>query len=138
MSDTTQETIKECKEPFPNGTAALQYWLQAYRDQKADHHLYGAYPSFKKGVEPKQWLKFMSCTTKEPCISSFTNIRGCVDYIFYDDGENKALGTPKLFELVRTLDVPSYGKFLKGNIQSLPHAVMPSDHLSMLAEFIIL
>lgn len=58
----------------------------------------------------------MSCTTKEPCISSFTNIRGCVDYIFYDDGENKALGTPKLFELVRTLDVPSYGKFLKGNI----------------------
>jgi len=86
-------------------------------------------------VDPKAWLKFISCTTKEPCISSFTNIRGCVDYIFYDDGETEGRG--KMFEVVRTLNVPSYGKYLKGNIQSLPHAVMPSDHISMLAEFIV-
>ena len=121
------------------GQAALNYWLQSYQDPKlADHHYYGAYPSFNKTANPKQWLKFMSCMTKEPCISSFTNIRGCVDYIFYDEGEDTVRGTPKLIELVRTLNVPSYGKYLKGNIQSLPHAVMPSDHLSMLAEFIIL
>ncbi len=41
----------------------------------------------RKGMDPKEWLKFIACTTKEPCISSYTNVRGCVDYIFYDDGE---------------------------------------------------
>ena len=80
----------------------------------------------------------MSTTTKEPTISSYTNIRGCVDYIFYDEGEDLGKGKSKMIELVRTLNMPSYGNFLKGNIQSLPHAVMPSDHLSLLAEFIIL
>jgi mRNA deadenylase 3'-5' endonuclease subunit Ccr4 len=83
----------------------------------------------------------MSCLTKEPAYSSYTNIRACVDYIFYDDGERGEQGReaqPKLIDLVRVLDMPSYSMFLKGNVQSLPHALMPSDHLSMLAEFVIL
>ena len=52
-----------------------------------DSWIYGAYTALKKGVSVKEWLKFMSCMTKEPTYSSYTNIRACVDYIFYDDGE---------------------------------------------------
>jgi hypothetical protein len=43
-----------------------------------------------------------------------------------------------MIEIVRTLDMPSYSLFFKDNIESLPHAVMPSDHLSILAEFLVL
>jgi hypothetical protein len=57
----------------------------------------------------------MACTTKEPCISSYTNIRGTVDYIFYDEGYIKDK-SPKIFELVRTLNMPSYNTYLKGNL----------------------
>lgn len=83
----------------------------------------------------------MSCMTKEPAYSSYTNIRACVDFIFYDDGERGEQGIAtesKLVDLVRVLDVPSYSMFMKGNIQALPHPLMPSDHLCMLAEFVIL
>lgn len=106
-----------------------------------DSWIYGAYSALKKGVNAKEWLKFMSCLTKEPAYSSYTNIRACVDYIFYDDGERgdqERVTQPKLIDLVRVLDMPSYSMFMKGNVQALPHPLMPSDHLSMLAEFIIL
>jgi hypothetical protein len=52
-----------------------------------DTWVYGAYSALRKGLSAKEWLKFMSCSTKEPAYTSYTNIRGCVDYIFFDDGE---------------------------------------------------
>ena len=111
-------------------------------DYGNNKQIYGAYSALMRGESAKEWLKFLSCTTKEPSYSSFTNIRACVDYIFYDDGEQGSprdgVTQPKLLDLVRVLDVPSYSTFMKGNIQSLPHSLMPSDHLSMLAEFIVL
>ena len=91
---------------------------------------YGAYPNYDSTVDTKEWLKFLSCLTKEPSYTSYTNFKGCVDYIFYE--------AEGLFDLVRVLDMPSYSRYLKSNISSLPHTVMPSDHLSCLAEFLVL
>jgi mRNA deadenylase 3'-5' endonuclease subunit Ccr4 len=71
----------------------------------------------------------VSCLTKEPSFTSFTNIKATVDYIFYDGAG--------IFEVVRTLDTPSYTRFLKGNLNCIPHPLMPSDHLSLLAEFML-
>ena len=77
-------------------------------DDGDDPQIYGAYHAYKPDLNARDWLKLMSCTTKEPSFTSFTNIRGCVDYIFYEsDG---------IFEVVRTLDIPSYSRYLKGNI----------------------
>ena len=73
-----------------------------------------------KGDSAQEWLKFISCMTKEPSYSSYTNIRACVDYIFYDDGERgnvrDGVTQPKMIDLIRVLDQPSYSTFMKGNI----------------------
>ncbi len=112
------------------------------KDYGQNKQIYGAYNALIRGDSAREWLKFISCTTKEPSYSSYTNIRACVDYIFYDDGERgnarEGITQPKMIDLVRVLDIPSYSTFMKGNIQSMPHSLMPSDHLLMLAEFIIL
>ena len=70
----------------------------------------------------------MSCTTKEPSYTGFTNIKVAVDYIFYQ-GEG--------LNVTRVLDLPSYNKILKGKVTTLPHKLMPSDHFSILADFLV-
>lgn len=70
----------------------------------------------------------MSIFTKEPCYTSYTNIKLPVDYIFYQ-GED--------MEVARVLDLPSFNKYLKDNIECLPHPLMPSDHFSIVADFLI-
>lgn len=73
-----------------------------------EDEIYGAYHAYKADVNARDWLKLISCSTKEPSYTSFTNIRGCVDYIFYEAND--------IFEVVRTLDIPSYSRYIKGNI----------------------
>ncbi len=70
----------------------------------------------------------MATLTKEPVYTSFTNIKLTVDYIFYQgEGVN----------VVRVLDLPSYNKYMRDNINCLPHPLMPSDHFSVVADFLI-
>ena len=70
----------------------------------------------------------MAILTKEPGYTSYTNIKLCVDYIFYQSEH---------MNVVRVLDLPSYSKYLKDNIDCLPHPLMPSDHFSIVADFLI-
>lgn len=51
-----------------------------------------------------------------------------MDFIFYQ-GDN--------INVARVLDIPSYHKVMKGHIQTLPHPLMPSDHISIVADFLI-
>lgn len=95
-----------------------------------DKDIYGAIRAYDNSKDITDWLKDISCLTKEPSYTSYTNIKADVDFIFYESGG--------MFEVVRTLDIPSYNKYLKGNICTLPHLLMPSDHLSLVAEFVVL
>ena len=114
---------------FLEASSDKRYQQELVECENGDNY-YGALKKFSGHVNILEWLKMQACQTKEPSYTSYTNIKGTVDYIFYEsDG---------LFEVVRTLDVPSYSKYLKNNISCLPHALMPSDHLSILAEFILL
>jgi len=70
----------------------------------------------------------MATLVKEPAYTSFTNIKLAVDYIFYQ-GEGVSV--------VRVLDLPQYSRYLKGNINSIPHQLIPSDHFSLVADFLI-
>jgi len=87
-------------------------------------------PLFSHNTSIRDWLKVQATQTKEPCYTSFTDVKATVDFIFYQSGG--------LFEVVRTLDLPSYSKYLKDNVGCLPHPLMPSDHMSLLAEFLLL
>ena len=90
--------------------------------------MYGAYKWMRDHTNPKDWLKSMSCYTKEPSYTAFTNIKAGVDYIFYQ-GEG--------LEVARVLDLPSYNKYLYDNVSSLPSLpLIPSDHFSIVADFI--
>eukprot|EP00347_Sterkiella_histriomuscorum_P024238 403331830 len=90
--------------------------------------VYGCYKWLKPNLDLREWLKRMSIMTKEPCFTSYTNIKLPVDYIFYQ-GEG--------MEVVRVLDLPQFSKYLKDNISCLPHPLMPSDHFSLVADFLI-
>lgn len=106
------------------------YMKAVHKDQTSENQFYGANEAYSKSTNARDWLKFQSCLTKEPSYTSYVGIRGCVDYIFYE-GEG-------IMEVVRTLDLPSYSRFLKNNVQAIPHELMPSDHFSIMAEFLLL
>ena len=101
--------------------------LTFYNSESSE--VYGAYRWIKPEINPKDWLKYMSCYTKEPSYTSFTNIKAGVDYIFYQgDG----------LEVARVLDLPSYNKYLYDNVNCLPFLpLIPSDHFSLVTDFII-
>ena len=91
--------------------------------------MYGTYRWFKSGMtSPNEWLKKISCLSKEPMYTSFTNEKMCVDYIFYQ-GEG--------INVVRVLDLPSYTNNIRDNLTMLPHPLMPSDHISIVADFLL-
>ncbi len=79
------------KESMADFEISSNPYIQTLGTYGEDSWIYGAYSALTKGLSVKEWLKFMSCTTKEPNYSSYTNIRACVDYIFYDDGEKGEL-----------------------------------------------
>ena len=110
----------------------LDSFYQDDESEQADSghskEVYGAYKWLKKNTKIREWLKFMACQTKEPSFTQFTSFKGCCDYIFYQ-GEG--------INVARVLDIPAYNRFLKDNIHSLPHSLMPSDHLSVVADFYI-
>ena len=90
--------------------------------------VYGGYKWVKNNTYVKEWLKKMAIMTKEPVYTSYTNIKLPVDYIFYQ-GEGMTVA--------RVLDIPSFSKYMKDNIDCLPHPLMPSDHFSIVADLII-
>lgn len=90
--------------------------------------VYGGYKWHKDNTHTREWLKKLSCMTKEPVFTSYTNKKLCVDYIFYQ-GEG--------INVIRVLDLPSYSRYMKDNINCLPHPMMPSDHFCIVADFII-
>lgn len=79
-------------------------------------------------TDSREWLKKMATLIKEPTFTSYTNIKLCVDYIFYQ-GEG--------LNVARVLDLPNYSKYLKDNIMCTPHPLIPSDHFSLVADFYI-
>lgn len=100
--------------------------LQFYRPEVKE--IYGGLKWYSGDLDLREWLKRMSIFTKEPCFTSYTNIKLPVDYIFYQ-GED--------MEVARVLDLPSFNRYLKDNIECLPHPLMPSDHFSIVADFLI-
>ena len=49
----------------------------------ADNELYGVYKWWKPAYITLEWLKSVSCMTKEPSYTSYSNYKLAVDYIFY-------------------------------------------------------
>ena len=72
------------------------------------------------------FLEYWENLSKEQSFSYFTEMHGMLDYIWYE-GNN--------LEAVRTLNVPNFYKDIPFKIA--PNEVMPSDHLPMIAEFIL-
>ena len=90
--------------------------------------VYGGYKwlsSYDK--DANGWLREMAKFTKEPLYTSLTNIKIPNDYIFY---QGKGLN------VLRVVDVPDYTRVTSA-VHTLPHPLMPSDHLFICVDFLI-
>ena len=68
----------------------------------------------------------MSDFTKEPLFTSMTDLKITNDFIFY---QGKGLN------VLRVVDIPSITTM--STLHTLPHPLMPSDHIFVCADFLI-